>query len=211
MTILEKYKKYRQIQVELHGKILDRCVSADDFNKSTEIIGVVQNHTIVLESNEEKDAILDFNIYSRIKNGKSSVIQYAEQVAETNEFEEKLLTAMKTSDISLYEVVEIEKEKGIVDLKDVLNNTDIVKVIDIGLSESTNSNILIFTRLLHLDGFSMTSGLGFVFSKNHKQYLINRSRKLAKKINSGDPLADRFIAFFKLNRSDGLPIILEKV
>lgn len=54
MDLLDKYKKIREIQVMLHSKILDNCVSADDFNKSTEIMGIVKNKEVVLESNYEK-------------------------------------------------------------------------------------------------------------------------------------------------------------
>jgi len=44
----------------------------------------------------------------------------------------------------------------------------------------------------------MTSGLTFAFSKNHLEYLMQKSRKMTKKIQSGDMPGDRFIAFFKL-------------
>jgi hypothetical protein len=57
----------------------------------------------------------------------------------------------------------------------------------------------------------MTSGLGFMFIINHKQYLLKRSRKLMKKIDSGDASIDRFIALFHLNRLDGLPTVFEKI
>jgi len=55
--------------------------------------------------------------------------------------------------------------------------------------------------------YSMTSGLGFLFSMNHKQYLLKRSRKLVKKTNSDDASMVRFIAFFHLNKLDGLPAL----
>jgi hypothetical protein len=212
MELLEKYKEYREIQIRLHSKILDTCVRADDFNKSTEIMGIVKNSEIVLESNYEKDVILDFNLYEKIKNGKNSVSEYIELEVETTPREEELLTAMKKSSTGLYEVVECEKEKGIVILKDVSNGSnDVIKVIDMGLSGSLNKNILVFTRLLHLDEITMTSGLGFIFTANHKQYLLKRSRKFMKKIDSGDASADRFIAFFQLNRSDGVPTVFQKI
>lgn len=211
MDLVEKYKKYRKALVTLHGKILNMCVSKMDFEKSGEMVGIVQNKKMILESPEEKDAIYDFNIYEKIKMGKNSLSEYIEQATATNELEEELLVTMKASGASLYEIVTVEKENGIVMLKDILNDIGAVKVIDIGLSGSLDENLLVFTRLLHLDDFSMTSGLGFILPADHKPYLIKRSRKLMKKINSGDPSVDRFIAFFKLNRSDGLPIILEKI
>ena len=68
-----------------------------------------------------------------------------------------------------------------------------------------------FTRLLHLKDFSMTSGLGFIFDPNHKDYILTRSRKMQKKIKSGDASVDRFVVYFHLNRSDGMPILYKDI
>lgn len=213
MDHLEKYKEYRETLIKLHSKILDECVNADDFNKSTEIIGIVKNNQVILGSNYEEDAILDFNVYENIKNGENAVSEYIERKQGTTSQEDELLTAMEKSKTGLYQVIESDEDKGMVTLKDIVSDSedDIFTIIDVGLSKGSNNNIIVFTRLIHLEEYSMTSGLGFIFSMNHKQYLLKRSRKLMKKINSGDASIDRFIAFFFLNRSDGLPTLFGKV
>lgn len=66
----------------------------------------------------------------------------------------------------------------------------------IGMSENLNPNIFLVTRLINLDEFSMTSGLTFAF---------------AMEVTGFDESVARFIAFFMLNRSNGLPVLLEKV
>lgn len=93
----------------------------------------------------------------------------------------------------------------------LMTRNESIKLIDIGMSENLNPNILLFTRLIHLNEFSMTSGLTLAFSKNHIDYLTQKSRKMIKKIQSGDDSVDKFIAFFNLNRLNGLPVLLEKV
>ena len=212
MDLLEKYKEYRKIQVELHRKIIDKCVGAEVYNKSAEMMGIVKNNEIILESNYESDAIFDFNVYESKKQGKNSVSQYIESAKETTVQEDELLTAMVKSYTRLYEVVERDEEKGIVLLKGAFDDSnELLKVIDIGFSKTLDKNKLVFTRLIQLDEFCMTSGLGFIFSANHKQYLFKRSRKFMKKINSGDEYIDRFIAFFQLNRSDGLPTVHQHI
>lgn len=211
MEILEKYKEYRRIQTYLHGKILDKCVSPDDIYRTAELFGVWKNNTIVLQADYENDAVYDFNVYEKVKDGKNSVSQYIELGEETTTQEDELLSVMVETSTSLYEVVECEKEKGLVVLKDVLSQSDEnIMVRDIGIS-TINRKILLFTRLIHLDEFSMTTGLGYIFRENHKQYLLKRSKKLMKKINSGDPSIDRFLAFFQLNRLDGLPSLHEPI
>lgn len=210
MNLLEKYKSYRKIQVALHLKILDSCVSGDDFKKGAAILGIIVNNRIVIESDTEKDALYDFNIYGNIRNGRNALSEYIDKHAAANKGEEEILTAMKCSDALLYEITDTMKD-GVVILKDIFNKLDNIKLVDIGLSKSINPNVLLFTRLLHFDEFSMTSGLGFVFLKNHEDYLIKRSRKMIKKIKSGDDSTDRFISFFLLNRSDGIPVFFEEI
>lgn len=212
MDIVEKYKEYRKIQVGLHNKILEKCVSKKDFKESTKRLGIYKNNVMVLESVYEKDVIFDYNTYENIKNGKNSVSAFIELGEETTPQEAELLAAMQEATTSLYEVIECQKENGIILLKDLMGDSDVIfKVIDIGLSETLNENFLLFTRLVHLADFSMTTGLCFIFSINHKQYLLKRSRRLMKKINSGDSSLDRFIAFFHLNRSDGVPMMFEEI
>lgn len=211
MDILEKYKEYRQIQTNLHTRILMKCVRADDLYSSAELLGIFKNNTIILESDYENDAVYDFCVYEKVKDGKNSVSQYIELGEECTAQENKLLSVMEKTNTSLYEVVECEKEKGLVILKDVLSQSDEnIMVRDIGISSMNRKNLL-FTRLIHLDEFSMTSGLGYIFRENHKQYLLKRSKKLMKKINSGDPSIDKFIVFFQLNRSDGLPSLHQTI
>src|SRR5699024_3874266 len=163
MNLLNKYKEYRETQIKLHTKILNKCVSVDDFKKSIKTINVAKNKRIVLESDYEKDAILDFNVYENIKKGKNAVSEYIELNEEISSQEKELLGVMEKSKTGLYEVVESDENKGIVFLKDMLSESDndVFKVIDVGLSKGLNKNIIIFTRLIHLEEYSMTSGLGF--------------------------------------------------
>lgn len=211
MEILEKYKEYRRIQTNLHGEILNKCVNRDDIYRTAEHLGILENNEIVLQLEYEKDVIFDYTVYEKIKNGKNSVSQYIELGEDTTAQENELLSVMEKTYTSLYEVVECEKEKGLVVLKDILSQTnESYRVRDVGLSVR-NKDILIFTRLIHLDEFSMTSGLSYLFRENHKQYLLKRSKKLMKKINSGAPSIDRFLAFFQLNRSDGLTTAFQTI
>ena len=79
-------------------------------------------------------------------------------------------------------MVEIDRENNRVSLKDILHpSNDVFKVIDTGMSETINENVLIFTRLLHLENYSVTSGMIFIFRREHQKYLLRRSKKIAKK------------------------------
>lgn len=211
VSMLEKYKKFRKMQVDLHMKILKEFVNGEDFKNSAETLGILNKNKVMIESDAERDALYDFNVYENIREGRSALSECIDKYAPSNEEEEELFQAMKRSETMLYEVGDINKENSVVMLKSVFDNNKVVHMVDIALSDSLKTGMLLFSRLIHLNVFSMTSGLGYVFSVNHKDYIVNRSRKMLKKINSGDDSVDRFVAFFHINRSDGVAKLLEKV
>lgn len=211
MDLVEKYRSYRKRQVELHSAILQEFVSIDDYLKAAALLGILNtNNKVTIESITEEDALYDFNIYGNIRADRSALSEYMDKYPPENQVDEELLSAMIQSEVQLFEVAN-KQEDGFIILEDPFAKTEPIKLLDIGMSEHLNPDILLFTRLIHLNEFSMTSGLALVFAKNHIDYLIQKSRKMMKKIQSGDDSVNRFIAFFNLNRSIGLPVLLEKV
>jgi hypothetical protein len=210
MDYEDKYRNYRKRQVELHKSIMMEFVSEADYLKMAALLGMLNtNNKVVIESESEKDALYDFSIYGNIRAGSSALYEYLEKYPPESKEDKELLFAMKQSDVQLYEVTG-KKEDGFIILKDQFHKTESINLIDISMRNYFNPDIFLVTRLIHLNEFSMTSGLVFVFSKNHKDYLMKKSRKMIKKIQSGDDSVDRFIVFFNLNRLSGLPVLLEK-
>lgn len=192
--------------------ILKEFVSPNDYLKSAALLGILNtNNKVEIESKSEEDALYDFSIYGNIRAGSNALSEYLQKYPPENKEDEELLSAMIHSDVQLYEVADHKDEYGFIILNNPFHKTEPIKLIDIGMSENFNPNILLFTRLIHLNGFCMTSGLTFAFSTNHFEYLLQKSRKMIKKIKSGDDSVDRFIAFFNLNRLNGLPVLLEKI
>lgn len=213
MDLKAKYISYRKRLVEIHMQILKEFVNGEDYLKAASILGILdKDNRVVIESTSENDAIYDFNIYGSVRNGNNAFSEYINKYPPSDKADEELLIAMKTSDVGLYEIVGHDQENGIIMLRDVMNNSEPIKLIDIGMSENLNPSIFLFTRLIHLDEFSMTSGLTFAFAIDHKDYLMKNSRKMIKKkVTDFDESVARFITFFMLNRSNGLPVLLEKV
>ncbi|WEG11170.1 hypothetical protein PU629_13435 [Pullulanibacillus sp. KACC 23026] len=210
MSLLDQYKNYRNLQVELHTKILDECINDDDFLEAGNEIGVLKNNQIVVKYPNEEDFIYDFLIYENRNDGERALNEYINKGIETREEEKVLLNAMTQSVHSLYSIIDVDKEKNMLVLNDLLTNK-VIHLIDFGFSQNANNNLLLYCRLMDLGEFYMTSGLAFLFKKDHKDYLLKKSRKLMKKINSGNDSKDRLLAYFWLNRKDGIPTLLEQV
>ncbi|KRF01043.1 hypothetical protein ASG89_25880 [Paenibacillus sp. Soil766] len=212
MELIETYKRYRQNQVGIHTKVLDNHVHAGEIKESAKILGILNKDRVVLESSAEQDAVYDFNVYTKIRSGKSSLAEFVDVYSPKSNDEEKLLSAMLESHVSLYEVLEIHKEEGTLLITDILSGArNPIKLVDLSLSKSMSNNVLLCTRLIDLGEFSMTSGLGFMFSANHKDFIMKRTQKMLKKMQTGDLMTDRFIVFFNLNRSDGIQVFFEDV
>ena len=97
---------------------------------------------------------MDFAVYRQMDSGKSEIAEYVATNANIDEDEENLLKAMIETKTMLYEVIEVNRIDKTIKLKEVLNNSGIFTVVDLGMSETIDENVLIFTRLIHLETFT---------------------------------------------------------
>ena len=116
---------------------------------------------------------------------------------------------MKNSKTSLYQIKSIDKENHTLYLEDMLNVGENISIIGIGFSESAPCNMIVFLRIIKLQKFNFTSGMAMSFLENHREYLLRRSKKFAKKLKMEDESIKKFISYFNLNRTDGIEIIFE--
>lgn len=209
--MIEIYKKYREKQMVLHSKILKSAVSRERLLKAASTMGILKKDQVVMEKEEEGDLFFDFNVYEKIEDNKNAVGIYIENNAVEDKIELELLEAMKNTNTSLYKIKSIDKEKHTLYLEDMLNGGEDISIIDIGFSESASCDMLLFLRIIKLQKFNFTSGVAMVFSGNHLEYLLRRSKKFAKKLEIEDESLKRFISYFYLHRTDGLETIFEKV
>jgi len=206
---IEEYKRIRERLVAIHGEILG-FLNKEDIFKVAKDLGVVENRAIVFESELEREALMDFTIYREGPSGKSKIAEYIESNEKARK-EENLLRAMVTSETSLYEVTNVNRKNKTIKFEDVLNGLGTFTVVDLNMSETIDVNALVFTRLIHLDDFSITSGLIFNFRQEHREYLQRISRKRMKKVEAENDSDKRLIAFLKIYRRDGIPFMLREV
>ena len=123
-----------------------------------------------------------------------------------------LLDAMANSRTSLFEITETMPREHQLVYQDRLNPTmGKVSLTDVALSNTAQPGLVIFTRTLHIAGFNMSSGIGFLFKGDLKNYLIKRHKAVMKKVPADSADLRRYVAFFKLYRSEGLPATFENL
>ncbi len=68
------------------------------------------------------------------------------------------------------------------------------------------NDCLIFTRVLTLESFNITSGVSFVFRKDKEEILRKKYKSMIKQTVAYTPQAKNFIVFLKLSHKFGLPL-----
>lgn len=207
MQLIEQYKNYRETTKILINKKVIKNLSQNAFTNAARILGLVQGEkTLVFESENEMSYLMDFTINEYKEEGKTAIEQYKSAIGWENEAEKEILEAACSSYTSLFKIESISKENHTLTINDILYFKGKIELIDIGFSQSAKPGFLIFTRILPFKNFNMTSGISFIFPPKSQDSIIKKYKKLYKQINMENKETKRFIAFFKLNRTDGYSV-----
>ena len=71
----------------------------------------------------------------------------------------------------------------------------------------TVENILIFSRLLSFDDFTISTGASFAFPPGMEDKLIRECKREMRQIKSGSKAIKRFSSFYQLNKKHGLDVL----
>jgi hypothetical protein len=209
MTIIEKYKTYRKIGMELNHKIMNACLDRDVLMKSARLLGIARGDILIFDSEDETSVLMDFALNDYRVNNKNIIEIYREKIGWQNEIEKDILDALLSSYTSLFKITSISEAENTLLLNDILNKRDNIELIDISFSKTAIPGLLLFTRLVSFKDFNMTSGVSFAFPGDLEGYLLRRYKKLSKKIRSDSDSIKRFVSFFRLNKTEGIEVRYE--
>ncbi|UXE58375.1 MAG: hypothetical protein KA717_20015 [Woronichinia naegeliana WA131] len=169
------------------------------------LLGITEGTTVVLDSEEELNFVMDFSIFEYQVEGKNFVQRYQEdETAKKTEIETEILAAQGLSYTSLFKITETDPVNATVTLSDLLNNNQELKIININLSQTAYPGLLIFTRIEPFADFNAASGMYALFPEVSERSLLKKMKIMMRKVKSDVESVQRFVAFFKLNRKEGL-------
>jgi hypothetical protein len=206
MTIIEKYKEYRKIGRELNQKIMNACLDRNVLIKSARLLGIARGETLVFENEEETNILMDFALHDYRINKQNTIEIYREKIGWENEIEKEILDAFISSYTSLFKIISVSEAENSLTLNDILNKTDNIKLIDIALSKTATSGLLVFIRLIPFKDFNMSAGMSFAFPADSENYLLRRYKILSRKVKSGSDSIKRFVSFYKLSKTQGIEV-----
>jgi len=202
---IRKYQQYRGIAQKLSEKVIEKFTDNQSLKVVGKLLGITEGKTVMLDSEEELNFVMDFSIFEYQVEGKNFVQRYQEdETAKKTEIETEILAAQGLSYTSLFKITETDPVNATVTLSDLLNNNQELKIININLSQTAYPGLLIFTRIEPFADFNVSSGMFALFSGDSERSLLKKMKIMMRKIKSDSESVQRFVAFFKLNRKEGL-------
>ncbi len=203
-SLIKKYKQYRNIAEKFSHKVVEKYTDEKSMLVVSKLLGIREGKTLVLQSDEELNFIMDFSLYEYQVQGKTFLQRYKEDNLELDDKEAELLEAKMSAYSSLFKIVEVDPANISVTLRDILNDDKEVKITDINFSKTAIPGLLMFTRIIPLSEFNVTSGMFCIFPEHSQKSLLKRYKIMKKKVKSDNESIQKYVAFFKLNRKEGL-------
>ncbi len=163
---------------------------------------------LVLDTPDEMDVLMEFALHELRRQGKSPVELYRREHRATDPVEEELLAALVKARTGLYQVERVVRRRRQLVLRSLLKDDVTLTLTNIGASRSGVEGMIFFLRPLRLPGFTMGSGVFFVFPEEVRGPLLVEWRR--KRRGNLPNSALRFIDFFHLSQNLGIPVEYRK-
>jgi hypothetical protein len=206
MRLIRTYRRYRRTGEKLASKLVEHSVPTQLLRKAARLLGLEENGRIVLDPEREGTVLIDFAIYDVKLDGKNAIAHYREEVGADNPDEEQMLDAWSNAYTSLFQIQDIDRDSSILYLKDALGSSPEANLLDESLSNSAFPGMFLFTRLVQMPEFYMTTGNSFAFLEAKEKQIQRRYKALMERTKSNDEDICRYVAFFKLSQTDGIDV-----
>ena len=212
MNDITRYSQIRKIGMDLNTKLF-RVLSGDEIRIAARAVGLLKKKRLILESEDEMDRFTDFAINDYLNMEQKNAVEryfYSNKINLSLD-EEKIINSLLLAKPSLFEISKIDASTSSVWLRDAIKGSKEIKIIDKGFSQSPAIvDLLVYTRIVSVEGISMTSGAPMLFENPHYDFLLSKYRLLVKAIKTGSDQAKQTIAFFKLYKKMGFHQVVYK-
>lgn len=200
MKPLEKYLRYRDMQVEIGEDVLANYVDEDRLRAAAGLLGLgIRGGKIEIDGNDIP-GLYDFSISDVRRGGKTALESYVEGIggieSVASAARRRLLRAMLSAKTSLYRVGRADPAACTVELADVLGGGT-VTIRDRGMSMTEHAGLGVFTRIIVLPSISMTAGASAIFAPQDVGRALSAYRRLEKG-SDRRPEIKRYALFFRM-------------
>ena len=180
--IISRYKHLRAVGRNLNHKLVKR-LSRDVLYEGGKRLGILENGTLVFNSEDESSVLMDYCIYDVRRKGRNAIDQYLIDSAPVPQSDEMAcLRAMQQAIYSLFVVESVIGGFGVI-VRDLLSNETIL-VVDMGLGSTAQPGLVFASRLLFHDGFVITGGAALPISVLPEDQREAITRDLARAVKA---------------------------
>ncbi len=170
---IKKYKKIRKLHNEIMESMMKYIYQGKfEFEVDNSINKIDIKHVSYLDTEFDTSTELGIQAMANILVYKNSCStncvteEYIEKKKLKTQEKNELLESMLNSVAGLFEIIQTDREKGQVHLKDVLTNKEYC-ITDIGFSSNLhNDKVYIYTRIITYQDISFGTGFNLIFDKN---------------------------------------------
>lgn len=203
------YRELRAAGISLLGKVLDTAkASGFEMPEAARALGMpTPGNVLLFDGDKDIAAVSDFFLAEFRVHGRTLAETCDSTAAGLTPRESEHLDAFCRSRTSLFQTNGVRPAEDQVVLRDLLEpERPETLLTDIHLCESLQRigvQVLLFQRLLEMHGFTMSSGMFFVFHPAHRERLLQSFRHKMKKVEPADWSERKFAFFYQKHREFG--------
>ncbi|MDZ7361277.1 MAG: hypothetical protein ONB46_11200 [candidate division KSB1 bacterium] len=205
------YVHYRKLGKELNHRVT-QMVTRYELESAARSLGMLVRGVIVFDSEDEGGTLMDRAFYDLRRGNKNVIARFigANPPESFSEDEKRLLEGMSKAWFSLFQVNAVNLHESSILLEDLIKPSQPLKLFDINLSQTLSVNLFFATRLIPIDDWHMTGGVGYPFLPHRvpellaglKQRKYGSKKRKYKIIPPEDYSAYFFHAFKRLGEGD---------
>ena len=206
MSLLDDYRAYRAVAKELNTKVMQASLDRALLDRAGSLLGILHGGTLVVENEGEMSVLMDFALHDLHVAGKNAFERYRQRVDGEHPTERQLLEALSRAATSLFEVRTVAPSEGTLLVADVLHGGVSLPLVDVHFSQSVVPGVCLFFRPVQIGAITMTSGSCLVFPRPIERALRKQEQRLRRSLPHESVAVRRFVACFRLSRTQGLDV-----
>lgn len=175
-----RYAHLRAINMRLTDHII-KTFDKHTVQRAAKLLGMLREKTIVVDRDVDAALMMEFATYGVFTDGENAVQRFHRSHSQTDPESVELLDAMSQAVFTFLKVVQTYPSEGAIVVDDLFMDNQRILLADSSFSESSSPGDVICARIMHIDNFWMTTGLGFISG------ISAEDPKLRNYIAGGDP------------------------
>ncbi|MEK7727503.1 MAG: hypothetical protein AAB354_03770 [candidate division KSB1 bacterium] len=171
--MISEYLEFRRLGRDL-TKLIVETVTKHELESAAYSMRIMHKGVMVFDCEEESYGLMDRIVFD-LRRGERNIVSDFYLSRSPKKFsadERRVLEAMMKARFSLFQVEEVDRQDSVVFLRDLINQTGPLKLIDINFSATCDIGSLLATRLVPFGDWCMTTGISYPFRARQVEELL---------------------------------------